>query len=1049
VSEYHAFASFTVAATPYYVGTVDELRGGHWYDGVLVTAPQLAMTFGDDLSLTRATNVDLAIGANAGSAYRALAANNILDGTQVTVALVMRAAPGVGENVYTQILTIVGVTMQPSQIILHLQDIEEQKLQSLYPPNTWQSADWPELSSDDAGKPICEPVGTALKFPCVPIRGSAIEAAYYYGVCAGTPKIVGIYNLSAASKLFIAAGDITGMLVVGASFLVVGSSANDGRYTIAVLSYSAGFTYITVNETVPSNTVNGSFWFMPSAQTVYRNKRIVSASEYAQHILYQPLTVVNGNFASGFANWTTYYYTTAGGYVTTNPGTGCSLTTGAGGATITSVSSTNAAFLSKSFAVDGGTARAGGLYAIEVAVAAGGADAIIYEYNAIVGQVYWHLLPAGKTTTVIMQSVLSVPFFNIGVYNYAGTTTVTGVRCIPLNLRVLKFSVPQYDFNGSLYQIEADALGVESRNASGEVQRLLTLAGASADTTSFNAAIAASFAQTIDCDYGRSGQRRLDAILDDLLYIARGGLSRNSAGAYTIWQDDPGTASLTLDESAADAVNVSKFECTAQPSSVGINYAPSSADANQMQVTLTRPVTGGILAAETPRDIRYLRDATTADQLVCYRALRRWRNRTAVAAIYSTQVNIGDIVAITSPRNWPAQKTFTAWNIRRVKSGNELALREYDAAVYTYTAGTLPPNAPTGYQPDYSFTPPAAPSAVAVTATSARVNNDGTTQSYATVQALPPAVNWAQVWFAAVHNVTGEITLGNAASIGGGNYGCTLGPLRPGEVYKLQCWAVNGNGVQGVVQTTFSATAIGGGAAVTTFTSAGQTAAPATVASITATQGSGKVVQVTWPTVTGTNIAQYVVERQLNAGVFSKVYAGNATTFADTNVGYSGTYTYRVRAQDTYGNFSAAYATSAAVGLVANITGGTSGNDIAATTVATANRTNATTISSTYTVGSAAGTAPWITFNISHSLGRIPILGAVKTTNANMMAAPNNVSTTTIWVTVFGLFSSGTAVGGGSTFFTTFDATINSTPNTHNHNMSFAVGSGTATIDIW
>lgn len=1050
-SEYHAFATFTFAATTYYLGTQTELRAGNWYDGAIITAPQLGMQFADELAITRGVNVDLAIGAAAGSAYRALAANNILDGVAVTVSLVMRkkwSDFSTTEDVYSQQLTIVGVTMQPEQVILHLQDIEEQKLQSLYPPLTWQASDFSGLSSDDAGKSICEAVGAALKFPAVLVRGAASESAYYYGVCAGTPKTLPINNIS--GNIFVVTGYAADILVPGSTFLVTGSTGNDGLYTVLSISYSAPSTLIQVTGTIPSGTVNGNVWLMPTALTVYRNKRIVSPSEYTQQILYQPLTVVNGSFASGFANWITYWYTTAGGYTATNPGAGSSLSTGAGGATITSVSPANCAFVMKNFGADGGTARPGGLYAVQVTVAAGGADAAIFEYNSLVANSLRHVLPAGQTTTVVMASIAGIVQFCLSVWNDTGTTTVTGVRCIPMNLRVLKFTVPQIDFNGTNYVIEADVLGVESRNASAEIQRLLTLAGATADATTFSAAIAASFAQLVDCDHGRIGQRRLDTILDDLLVVARGGLSRNAAGAYTIWQDKAGAATLTLDESAAQSVNVTRFECTAQPTSVALAYAPSSADAGQMQVNpLTRAVTGGILGAEQPREIRYLRDATTADQLNCYRALRRWRNRTATAAIYQSVVNAGDIIALTSPRNWPGQKTFTAWSVRRVKSGNEVSLREYDAAVYAYTAAPLPPNAPTGYQPDYSFTPPAAPGAFAITATAARVDNDGTTTSYATVKALPPAVNWQQVWFAAIHNVTGEITLGAGASIAGGYYGCTLAQLRPGEVYKLQAWAVNSNSLQGAVQTTFDATAIGGAGAATTFTAAGQAAAPATVTSITATQQMGRTVQVTWPAVSGTNIAQYVVERQLGAGAFAQVYAGKATTFVDTGMSYSATaYTYRVRAQDTYGNFSAAYATSASVTVTANITGGTSGNDIGATTVATGNRTNTTTITASYNFTTATLTTfTNNTWSITHSLGRKPVLGACTSGNVDIGCCPNAASTSTIQVTVFSFYKPGQT--GGQGVYSTDSTTVNSTPSSHAHTLQFTDKPGTLSVDVW
>lgn len=1029
-SEYLAFASFTYSATTYYVGTGTEYRSGNWYDGVVVSAPQLAMTFGDDLSLTRATNVDLEIGDGASGIYRALATNNILAGTQVSISLVMRKKWSDGtttENVYTQQLTVCDVTLQPSKVILHLQDIEEQKLQTLYPPNTWQAADWPELSSDDAGKPICEAVGMALKLPCVLLQSDSSTPRYVYAATSSAPKDYSVTSINSGAKQ-ITINATPAYLYVGQKIFIRGSTAADGVYTIVAWNFA---TVITVAETLPAST-GGTARINPHPVTVYRNKRIVSPSEYSVLHVYNWATFTNPNFASGTAT-----------YRVGNAGTGGSVTATTNNCTIVAVNGSNFSFLEVHAFDFGVRGVLGAYYALRIETGAG-ADVRLFIDNGTQIRV-----PANTIKTLILpENSYADPFFSLTTWNFSGTCVIKSIRIVNLTGALLSFSKPQIDFNGTNYVIEADCAGVEVQNASSEIYRLLTNVGATADTTSFNAAASASFAQTIDCDYGRSGQRRVDAIIDDLLYIARGGLSRNGSGAYTIWQDKAGSSALTLDESVADTINVSKFEIPAQPISVAISYAPSSADASQMQVNpLSRGVTGGILGADTPRELRYLRDAVTADQLICYRALRRWRSRTATATIYQTQVNCGDIITVISPRNWPGTKLFTVWDVSRVKSGNALSLKEYDPAVYTYTAATLPPTAPTGYQPDYSFTPPAAPTSVSITATVARVDNDGTTSSYVTVQALPPSVNWQQIWFAAVHNVTGEITLGTGTAIGGGLYGCTIAQLRPGEVYKLQCYAVNNNNLQGIVQSTFDSTAIGGAAGSTTFTTAGQTNVPATVASIAATQGSGKIVNVAWSAVAGANVAQYVVERQVNGGAFAQVYSGRATAYVDTNVIYSSnTYVYRVRAQDTYGNFSAAYATtSPALTLTSTIFGGATNNDIAATTVATANRTNTSTASTTYSVPDLSSGFPYTSTSVTHSLGRKPILGAVTSGSGNAIVWATSASTSTIGLGLTSLVNEPMISG----IFNTENANVPASPGTHQHQIKFTSASGTASVDYW
>ncbi|HZP85869.1 MAG TPA: hypothetical protein VFB54_03550 [Burkholderiales bacterium] len=1017
-AEYAAFASFTFGGTTYYLGTLDELRGGNWYAGILKTSPELEMAFGDPASLTQAQNVDLIIGDPAGGTYRTLIDGNILDGAQVLVTLVVRQHWNDGsttETTYAQILTIVGTALSADLVTLKLQDLEDQKLAALYPLNTLSANDWTDLTSDDAGKPICEPVGTAIKLPCALVRSDTLNNEYWYLSCTGTPKTIGVSAVNSGTKTITLASAPTIALTAGQVIVVTGSTAADGRYTVA----AAAGTSVTVNETLPAST-GGSVRLMPVPLTVYRNKRIVSAGEYTVQQGYSPSSgVTNGNFASGSTGWST---STAGA------GAGAVFT--AGNCAITCVNNTNYAYVAQ-FAA--GKLGPGAFYAIQVTLGAG-ADGVIGKDGP--PQATGRRLPANATTTVFITSnVTGADGFAISCWNYSGTCNVTNVRIIPLNLTLIKFTTPQVDFNGTPYTIEADVLGVESRDACAEIQRLLGLAGVTADATTFNTAIAQTFAKLVDCDYGRSGQRKFDAILADLLVVARGGLSRSSVGAYTIWQDVSGAATVTLDETLADAVQVDNIASDGRPASVAISCAPSSADASTMQVPLSRTVTGGVLGAQSPREIRYLRDGTTMDQLVCYLALRAQYCRRGTATIYRQQVNIGDKVTITSAK-WIGARTFIVWGVQRVKSGCKCTLMEYNAAVYTYTAGTLPSIATAGYQPDYSSTPPAAPTGLKITATG--TSTDGTTTTaYANVTATPPSVNWQTLWFAAIHNTAGTITA-VPATYTAGVYKATIPGLRPGEVYKLQCYATAGT-LQGAIDSTFDATAIGGSAAATTFTTAGAAAVPATVASCTATQSMGSYIQVSWPAIAATaNLQGYALERKIGSGAFTQIWQGNALNFQDANLTYSTAYQYRVRALDIYGNFSAAYATSGSVTPTGNITGGTAG-DIGSTTVATANRTNTTTVTSSWTNNGTTRVGVQ-SLSMTHSLGRVPVLGAVASGVSGCGAGATSVSTTSISLAI------DTLTGLNWQFSTATGALIN--PGSF-ASMTLANASGTASVDVW
>jgi len=148
---------------------------------------------------------------------------------------------------------------------------------------------------------------------------------------------------------------------------------------------------------------------------------------------------------------------------------------------------------------------------------------------------------AGTHTVPVLQSNASgYPRVNLTNYN-TGSASTTEVDDLALNtthtLLLLRFVREQVGFDGRPYSLQADVRGTVSRNVADEISRLLTVAGATPDATSFSAA--QSYADThgmlVDVDHGRGddregGQRTLRALLDDLLFIARATLSRNSAG---------------------------------------------------------------------------------------------------------------------------------------------------------------------------------------------------------------------------------------------------------------------------------------------------------------------------------------------------------------------------------------------------------------------------------------------------------------------------------------------------------------------------------------
>lgn len=978
---YAAFARFTVGATTYYLGTRTELRGGNWYTGPGVGSsgirafPVLDHAMPTD-GVVQASSITLEIADDPGT-FRTLFQGNALDGLSVTVDLVTGLSWDDGtssEVVTTQVLTVRGKRLVRGGVSLQLVDLEDERLGALYPSTTFTTTDWAELSTGDSGRAVCEPVGVAIKLPCALVRSDSAGSAWWYAVCSGTPKLYGITAVNSGTKRITVSADLTGLVEVGQVIYVTGSSAADGRYTVASITYGAS-SAITVTETLPASS-GGSVRAMPHPLAVYRSGRLVPASEYTVHHLTAVTQIANGDFSAGISgNWQTFYYSPGTGYTTTNPGLGSSITLVSGAAQITSVNGSNLAQLR--YTITGSGIKAA-YYALTMTVAPG-ANAQVLPGT----QLPLVTFPAGKRTTQIIASpgTGSLPSMDIIVENHSGTTTVDDIRVVPLDLVLLQFAKEQRDFSGSLYAIEADVRGVESRNAADEIQRLLTLAGCTPDASSFSGAqsVAAAASMLVDCDYGRDGQRRIRAIVEDLLFIARGALDRTGTGAYRIVQDVATSSVGQWDEAIGDRLQVESVDYAPRPSSLALSYRPGSKDPAQLQHTITRAVAGGVGAPDSPREVRYLRDHAAADRLLCYLALRAQYNGELTATLYGTHRALGQRLAVTCPSVFDGTFDGLVWGLQRVPNGNAVTLREYNAAVYTYTPADFSRDATDAYQPDYSNTPPLPPTALKITAGSTAVANDGTITARITVECVPPAVNWAEIWFAVIHNTTSEQIIARGDSIGAGKYGTTIPGLRPGEVYQLKAYAKNAFALQGAFQATFDATAIGGGATATTFTAPGQAAVPPNVGAISAQQDMGRIVRAVWTAVTATNLWGYVLERSVNGGAYAEVWRGQGTLFADTSVSMGNSYAYRVKARDTYGNLSAAYATSASTGaLTGTVYGGASGNDIAGSTVATANRSSTTTISASFTD---SGTIGEVDVVISHSLGKAPTCSAYSTSS--------------------------------------------------------------------
>ena len=1042
---YACYARWTYSATQYAVGTDEGTRSGIVHDPVMMADVDLATRFSGNAVLT-GNQMQLVIADGAGGTYRTLVAGNVLDGTQVTVETVCTVTGHDGsttEQAVTQLLTVQGSKLEPGKVTLTLIDLEDAKLDTLYPTTVYSADLFRDIDGGFAGRAIPYPVGTCRKLPCPQFCADTVSDQWFHAVCEAALTQVTIAGINTGAKTITVAGDYTDRVSAGTIIYCTAASANPGRYTVTGASYSAPNTTITVSETLGSATVSGSIVIPPTVLAVYRDGRLVASTEYTVHLVH-PFTgpIDDGDFDGSPASWTA-----------TNTGTGTASLTGGRGRVTGDGGTSNYGRLTQSTTTP---TTLPGSYALATITVATGTRVRLYSNTISGGTV---ITSAGTHTVPVLQE-LTTGYGRVNITNYntgsASTTEVDDLATSSnLTLLMIRFVREQVDFSGQPYAITADVRGVVSRNVVDEIDRLLYVIGATADSSSFTTArsYATTHEMLVDVDHGADGevgQRRARAILDDLLLIARGTLSVNSSGHYVLTQDRTASVTDTLVEDEGDLVAVAMFERPAKPASVGIRYAPNPRDPSTLTYVATRAVTGGQLAAESPTDVRYLSNPTAADRLLCYRALRTQYNARLRFRRIGAALTLGQVVTITSAANYVGARSWFIAGVSQVPGGVECEAWEYDAAVHTYSAGTIPTGATVEYQPDYSQTPPAAPTGMAITAGSVATAGDGTMTARVTVKATPPSVNWSELWFAAIHNTTGEIA-GNvlAASIGGGEYGTTLTGLRPGEVYKLQSWAVNATNVSGTVQSTFNATAIGGGASVTTFTAPGQTSVPADVSSITVAQGMGRIVNVSWPAVTGAAIWGYTLERY-TGGSWSEVWRGQATNYRDTERPIGDVVQYRVKARDTYGNLSANWRTSGSVTIVSNITGGNGTGDIDDNTVDTANRTAASGVSVTFSGVDAATMfidRGFLAKTVSHSLGKTPMVGGVVVSDSYILGGVSDVTNTTLDIAVMGATDDNTVAAGNQ-----FGATYNETElEDHGHDISVSVvtNGGTATAYIW
>lgn len=603
----------------------------------------------------------------------------------------------------------------------------------------------------------------------------------------------------------------------------------------------------------------------------------------------------------------------------------------------------------------------------------------------------------------------------------------------------IEFAREQRGFDGAPLIITADVrdYGVDA-NVVPVVDALANEAGISLDMAGLSALDAWCKAQgrVVSCDFGRAGQRTCRAIIEDLLAIASATIQRTPGGDYTFVTEAAASTVTAYDEDAGDAIEVLSLREPARPASVTVNYRPGPLDVDRLQLSQSRDVIGGSLGAERPRALRYIRSGFVADRVAWYRAVIATHSRRLRLRVYRATHSLGDVLQISS-QTWGVYGS--QWRVREAQSivgGVELECSPYVPELFTYVPASLSPDAVADYTPDYSATPPGPPVFSRVIGTETVVAADGTLTALLRMRAGPPPGNWEALWVAVVHNVTGEISLQQLTTDVDGGQSAVVTGLRPGEVYKMLVYARNSFGLQGQVRDAFDAVAIGGTETDTVLTTAGLASAPPPVATLGAGQIPPRAIDVRWSAVTVSNLREYVLERSANAGPWVEAWRGRTLSYVDRDVGYGATYQYRIRARDTWGNFSA-YTESGLITIsTGSLFGGGSGNDIAPNTVATQNRTAVSTVSGvTGGVGFFGNTA----LSVAHGLGRVPVIGQVSAINTTLPQATGaavaaSADSTNVTFYVNGIPNATSAVNAA---------------NPHSHDLVYPGGAYAVAADVW
>lgn len=504
-------------------------------------------------------------------------------------------------------------------------------------------------------------------------------------------------------------------------------------------------------------------------------------------------------------------------------------------------------------------------------------------------------IPAGFADPVIAAVYRGSEFGKgavVAATEYAtSTATVSGRKML-----YLTFTREQLD--GSQYYV----IGVKitqpgSRLAADEHARLSQLIGLTIDAADY--ADAAAYHAVANCrvDAWYTRQVAADAWLNKIEMVGRMWVSQQVGGSYSVFVDRPRDAIRALWD-AADPITVDERREPEVEKTITLRYRPRPWDsAKTWGGDLPRLTSGA--SGEKIIENEFIYDHEVADRLHCYLVAKALRPQVK-ATIQGLHLTPGELIAVNSPLILDGWKRLAAASISRPMDGNDVTFLEYSEADYVYTVapGGLPADAVASAAPDYSYTPPIAPTNCAAVSGGINPEVDGKASAWHLLRGRLPAFNASELWVTVTNAVTNAENTFECRTVNGLDLETKVPGLQPNVAHTAIFFCKNKNGLNGVA------------AATVNFTAVTYTGAPAAPTSPGIAQTGADQLQVYFTPTSGSVIKEYIPYVQVGAGAFT-AQAPIASTPYTHRIGTFGVaLTFKFRAVDRFGNQSADSATT-------------------------------------------------------------------------------------------------------------------------------------------